>query len=160
MALLLLLHSGSIVRARSELYLIYITRHWRLPGVRLRLPTQGRLASILRHQDREGGRLFFVQVTLFTFVDSCFAVFTHVTFTYLSNVSASDDSSKKSDSENNLISAGHSVLDLMSKNLNIGIPNLLSVQCNACHWADIKSFECMSVCVCVCVSVCDTYRPR
>ena len=27
---------------------------------------------------------------------------------------------------------------------------LLSVQCNARHWTDIKSLECMSVCLCVC----------
>ena len=31
---------------------------------------------------------------------------------------------------------------------------LLSVQCNSWHWTDIKSLECLSVCLCVCVCVC------
>ena len=35
---------------------------------------------------------------------------------------------------------------------------LLSVQCNSWHWTDIKSLECLSVCVCVCVR--KTFRPR
>ena len=38
----------------------------------------------------------------------------------------------------------------------------LSVQCNSWHWTDIKSLECLSVCVFVCVCVCvrKTFRPR
>ena len=36
----------------------------------------------------------------------------------------------------------------------------LSVQCNSWHWTDIKSLECLSVCVFVCVCVRKTFRPR
>ena len=38
------------------------------------------------------------------------------------------------------------------------LKTLLSVQCNSWHWTDIKSLECLSVCVCVCVR--KTFRPR
>ena len=36
------------------------------------------------------------------------------------------------------------------------VMKLLSVQCNACHWTDIKSLECMSVCLSACLSVRNT----
>ena len=32
-------------------------------------------------------------------------------------------------------------------------PSSLSVQCNAWHWTDIMSLECMSVCLSVCITV-------
>jgi len=44
------------------------------------------------------------------------------------------------------ITSSGSVYELTKRRLS------LSFQCNASHWTDIKSLECMSVCVRVCLS--------